>query len=447
MQREENPVMGTGLERIAAKARKEQTLQFTTIAHHVTKELIWQSLNHMDKDTAPGIDGVTVEEAIKEYPIWIEEMMNEIHRKIYKPPAVRRVWIDKLDKKEKRPLGVPCVADRALQRSVSLVLSNIYEEDFLNCSFGGRPGRGAHNALATLDGIIFRKKVNWVLEADLKGFFSSLDHKLMMKFVQQRIGDPRILSLLQRWLKAGVIENGELAESAQGTPQGGSISVLLSNIYLHYVLDLWFEEKIKPKLKGEAYLIRYLDDFIVCFEHQSDAERFYEVLPRRLKKFSLELQLIKTRLVEFGRKAWESKETKGGKLETVYFLGFTHYCGGSRNGNFVLGRKTEKSRMKRSIRKIQESLREIRHLPIKDQTKRINQMLQGHYAYYGIAGNIEPLVSIYNITKKYWKRMLSSRCDKGYVTWEKLNKLISLFPIVRPKIFIPYSRMKTYAML
>ncbi|WP_045520878.1 reverse transcriptase domain-containing protein, partial [Neobacillus niacini] len=239
-------IMTTGLERIAVKAQQDTKLQFTSLAHHITTELIWTSLNHMPKNTSPGIDGTTRDMAIAQFGNWVEDMMNSIHRQSYKPPAVRRVWIPKPGKVEKRPIGVPSVADRALQRSTSTVLTSIYEQDFLNCSFGGRPNRGAHNALATLNETISGKKVSWVLEADLKNFFGTLDHDWVIKFVQHRVGDPRIISLIKRWLKAGVMEGNEVQISETGTPQGGSISVLLSNIYLHYVLDLWFEKAIKP---------------------------------------------------------------------------------------------------------------------------------------------------------------------------------------------------------
>ncbi len=252
------------------------------------------------------------------------------------------------------------MTDRALQRSVSTVLNAIYEQDFLNCSSGGRPGRGAHNALATLNEIISGKKVSWVLEADLKNFFGSLDHGWLLKFVEHRVGDPRIITLIRRWLKAGVMENGKLELTEVGTPQGGSISVLLSNIYLHYVLDLWFEKAVKPRLKGESYLIRYIDDFVVCFQYRADAIKFREALENRLTKFSLSIEPNKTRFVEFGRFSSKHAKKKGKKMETIYFLGFTHFCTRNRKGNFMVGRKTEKSRLKRSIRKITDKMREIR---------------------------------------------------------------------------------------
>lgn len=439
--------MNTNLERVAAKARRETNLKFSSLAHHITKELIWESLARMPKYTAPGIDRETVDGAQKDFDLWIEELIESIHRKSYKPPAVRRVWIPKPGKSEKRPIGVPTVVDRALQRSTAEVLSAIYEQDFLNCSFGGRPGRGAHNALATLNEIIVGENVGWVLEADLKNFFGSLDHQWMLKFVQHRVGDPRIISMINRWLKAGVMENGEIQASEVGTPQGGSISVLLSNVYLHYVLDLWFEKVVKPRLKGQAYLIRYIDDFIVCFEYRSDANQFHEVLKKRLEKFALTLEPNKTRLIEFGRFATRHTKEQGKRLETIYFLGFTHYCTRSRKGNFKVGRKTEKTRLRRSIVKMQATLREIRHSSIKEQVAVINPVLRGHYNYYGMAGNSKSLIKFYFKIEQYWRKMLSSRCSKGYVTWEKFQAIKSTFPLARPKLSITYAKLKAYAML
>ena len=277
--------MTTGLERIAEKARKETKLVFTSLLHHVTKGLIWESLCHIPKTSAPGVDGQRVEEAKKTFGNWSEEMITAIHRCGYKAPAIRRVYIPKPGKVEKRPIGIPPIADRALQRSVSKVLSAIYEEDFLKCSFGGRPGKGAHQALCTFNEVVAGKKVSWVLECDLKNFFGSLNHEWLLRFVQHRVGDPRIICLLRRWLKAGILEEGCLRENQEGTPQGGSISVLLSNLYLHYVLDLWWERVAKPRMGGEVYLIRYLDDFVVCLQYRADAIQFREALEERSKNF------------------------------------------------------------------------------------------------------------------------------------------------------------------
>jgi len=439
--------METKLERIAAKARQEPDLKFTSLCHHITREEVWGNLCKIPKNSSPGIDGITVEMAKENFNEWIDEMLKSVHRKGYKAPAVRRVWIPKPGKSEKRPIGVPGVADRALQRSASFVLSKIYEQDFFPCSFGGRPNLGAHNALATLNEVVSGKKVSWILEADLKNFFGSLDHGWLLRFVEHRVGDPRILSLIRRWLKAGVMENGELKDSNEGTPQGGSISVLLSNVYLHYVLDLWFEKVVEPRLRGDAYLIRYIDDFIVCFQYRSDALRFQNTLRKRLNKFSLELESSKTQLIEFGRYAIERAKEKRKRLQTLYFLGFTHYCAINRNGKFMIGRKTEKSRFRRAYMKTKERIRENRHYTLKKQANDINQMLRGHYAYYGIGGNMNSLKRFYRIIDRYWRKMLISRSQKSYITWERYQNLKRIFPLQQPKIYLPYANIEAKAVL
>ena len=303
--------MTTGLERIAAKARCEPKLRFTSLTHHINKDRIWKNLCQIPAKSAPGCDGQTAIGAKEEFEEWIEPMLVSIHRKGYRPPPIRRVYIPKPGKQERRPLGVPTVKDRALMRSTAEVLNAIYEQDFLACSFGGRPGLSAHNALSTLNEVIAGRKVSWVLEADIKNFFGSLDHGWLLRFVEHRVGDPRIISLIRPWLKAGILEEGELYPNQEGTPQGGSISVLLSNIYLHYVLDLWFERKVKPRLRGEAYLIRYIDDFVLCFQYREDASRVQEFLRKRLNRFRLSLEPAKTKLVEFGRFAQRYASRRG----------------------------------------------------------------------------------------------------------------------------------------
>ena len=340
-------------------------------------------------------------------------------------------------------MGVPCINDRVLQRSVADVLNAIYEQDFLACSMGGRPRVGAHHALATFHEILSDRRVNWVLEADLKNFFGSLDHGWLLRFVEHRAGDPRILNLIRRWLNAGVMESGELQACEEGTPQGGPISVVLSNLYLHYVLDLWFERKVRPRLKGKAWLIRYIDDFVVCFQYCSDAQRLMEVLPKRLEKFALKLEPDKTRLIRFGRSAGR----KGKRPETIYFLGFTHYCARSRKGNFMVGRKTEKSRLRRSITNLKELLRRIRHDLLHKQVTVINRRLRGHYAYYGLGGNYKSLNKLYQFVDRYWYRMLNSRSQKSKIIWEKYQKLKQLMPLQKPKISLPFTAMKSMAVL
>ena len=329
--------MATGLERIAEKARSEEKLVFTSLTHHISKELLWENLCRIRASSAVGVDGQSVEAAKESFENWVGEMLTSVHRKGYKAPPVRRVFIPKPGRAEKRPIGVPCVADRALQRSTAEVLSSIYEQDFLPCSFGGRPRLGAHHALSTFNEIVGGKKISWVLECDIKNFFGSMDPQWILRFIEHRVQDPRIVNLIRRWLRAGVLEDGTVEFDDRGVPQGGPISVLLSNVYLHYVLDLWFSKVVKGRLRGEAYLVRYLDDFVVCFQYRSDAENVYRSLGNRLGKFGLELQPSKTKLVEFGRFAARDSKRHGRKLETVTFLGFTHYCTRNRAGNFQVG--------------------------------------------------------------------------------------------------------------
>ena len=440
--------METGLEQIAEKARKEAKLRFTSLAHHVTAERVWKNLKHLRRSSAAGSDEQSVLEAKETFEAWIEPMLQSMHRGGYKAPPVRRVYIPKPGKQEKRPIGVPTVADRALQRSVCQVLTVIYEQDFLSCSFGGRPGIGAHHAVATLHEIITGRKIGWVLEADLKNFFGSLDHEWIQSFVEHRVGDPRILNLIRRWLKAGALEEGTVHPSEEGTPQGGSISVLLSNVYLHYVLDLWFEKAIKPLMEGEAYLVRYIDDFVVCFQYRADAVRFQKVLPKRLEKYALALEPEKTKLVEFGRFAQKYAEKRGRKRpETLKFLGFTFYCTHNLKGKFKVGLRTENTRVHRSMQRFCDLMRRMRHLPIQEQMKNLNKVLRGYYAYFGIAGNYMALQRLYRSVERYWKKMLGSRSQKGEITWEMFLNLKQRFELLRPKLVIPYRKLQGLAIL
>jgi RNA-directed DNA polymerase len=375
-------------------------------------------------------------------------MLQSVHRQGYRAPDIRRVYIPKPGKQEQRPLGVPCVADRALQRSAAQVLSAIYEQDFLPCSFGGRPGRGAHHALATLYERIAGSKVEWILEADLKNFFGSLSHEWMLQFVEHRVRDPRLISLIRRWLKANVLEDEESRPNEQGTPQGGSISVLLSNLYLHYVLDLWFERVVKPRLQGEAYLVRYIDDFVMCFQYRGDALRVQQVLSKRLGRFNLTLEPTKTRLVEFGRFAQRHAGKHGRKRpETIYFLGFTLYCTRNLKGNFRIGMRTERSRLQRTLMRLQDLMRRMRHLPVKEQVDNLNVLLRGHYAYFGIAGNFRALQKVYRAVERYWHKMLCSRSWKGRIRWTVFNQIKARSPLLRPKLYLPYRELQASAML
>ena len=423
-------------------------MRFTSLAHHLTRDRVWKNLSQIPKRSAAGVDGQTVAEAKENFADWVEPMLQSVHRRGYRAPDIRRVYIPKPGKREKRPLGVPCVSDRALQRSAAQVLSAIYEADFLPCSFGGRPGRGAHHALATLNEVIAGCKVGWVLEADLKNFFGSLNHEWVLRFVEHRVGDPRMISLIRRWLKAGILEDGEVHPNDEGTPQGGSISVMLSNVYLHYVLDLWFERIVKPRLRGEAYMVRYIDDFVLCFQYRDDALRVQDALYKRLGKFGLTLEPTKTKLVEFGRFAHRHAAKRGRRRpETIYFLGFTLYCTRNLKGNFQVGMRTEKSRLRRSLMALHELMRRMRHLSIREQVNNLNAALRGHYAYYGIAGNFRSLQKVHRAVERCWRKMLSSRSWAGRITWEVFHQIKQRQPILRPKLRLPYEELQALAVL
>lgn len=439
--------MKTKLERIAAKARSNKRQRFTSLAHHITPELLGESLNEIPYNTSAGIDRVDIKSAKGKFTPWSQEVIKQIHQFGYRPPAARRVYIPKPGKVEKRPLNVPTVFDRALQRSVSKVLTGIYEADFLDCSFGGRPQRNAHQAIATVNKAIMARRVNYVYEADLKNFFGSLNHRWVERFIDLRVGDPRITTLIKRWLKAGHMENGQHEISTVGAAQGGPISVLLSNIYLHYVLDLWIEKVVKPKLSGEVYYVRYLDDFILCFEKKIDAERFERVLVKRLDKFSLELEPSKTRLIPFGRFAHEKAKLHKRKMQTFYFLGFTFYNARTRNGGYRLGIKTEKTRLKRSVAKLKIIMRNKRHKPLFEQSLGINQFMTGTYRYYGVMGNYDQLKRLYYYAIKQWRKSLSSRSQSGRINWEKYRTILQHYPIRRPKVFIGYRELYQMALL
>ena len=290
---------------------------------------------------------------------------------------------------------------------------------------------------------------SWVLEADLKNYFGSLSHDWVLRFVEHRVGDPRLISLIRRWLKAGVLEDGAVYPSEQGTPQGGSISVLLSNLYLHYVLDLWFERVVKDRLRGKARLVRYIDDFVICFQYRSDAIRVRDALRLRLGKFGLTLEPTKTKLVEFGRFAQKHAGKRGrNRPETIYFLGLTLYCTRNRKGNFKVGMRTEKSRLRRSLASLQELMQRIRHHTISEQADAINVVLRGHYAYYGVAGNLRSLVKVYRVVERSWRRMLCSRSWAGRrLTWDVFNQIEERTPLLTPKLRLPYRELQALAVL
>lgn len=432
----------TQLGKIAEKAKREPDCCFTSLAHHLTLPLLQQCLQTMKPNTAPGIDDMTLKEAKQTFSEWAPTVIDQIHRGRYRPPPTKRVYIDKPGTSAKRPISIPTVIDRVVQAAVAHILQQIYEQDFCHMSFGGRPNRSAHQAIGRLNKACYRK-VSFILDADLSDFFGSLDHKWIEKMFSLRLGDPRFLRLLRRWLVVGHMENGQRIKSTHGAPQGGPISVLISNVYLHYALDLWIEKKLKQQLNGEIHAVRYLDDFVICLQYPEDAEQVQNLVEERLKKFSLRLHPEKTRLIRAGRFAKRDARRFREKLESFEFLGFRIYSTEKpRSGYFQLGFKIACKRFTRAVQNIKALLRRMRHWPIATQHARLNMTLRGVFQYYGIVGCYDQQRNIHHITVRYWRKMLSNRSQKGTLPWEKFNLLLKRYPLQKPKTSVSFSDLE-----
>lgn len=429
--------METKLARIAEVARTKPKERFTTLAHLLNEDMLRQCHQELKSRKAPGVDGVTKAEYEKNLEENLKLLVERMKRQAYKPQPVRRVNIPKEGSHKTRPLGIPAYEDKLVQMALSKILNAIYEEDFLGCSFGCRPGRSCHDALKVLNHVIEQKGTNYVVDADIKGFFDHVDHQWLIKFLQHRIADPNILRLIARILKAGVMEAGMRYDTPEGTPQGGVVSPVLANIYLHYVLDLWFEKVARRKCNGNAYMVRYADDFVCCFELEDDAHRFYRALIERLKKFNLEIAEEKTRIISFGRKAAaESKQEGKGKPGTFDFLGFTHYCGQSRLGKFRVKRKTSKKKMRASITKCNQWLKRCRNLPVKELMYWIRIRMLGTYRYYGVTDNYPALRAFRDKVERMLYKWLNRRSQRKSFGWDKYKLFLKRFPLPQPTIYV-----------
>jgi len=431
--------MQSALERVRRAAEKDKGLRFTTLAHHVYNvDHLREAYFRLKRAAAPGVDGVTW----RQYGEGLEENLQDLAQRLksgaYRAKPVRRVYIPKPDGRQ-RPLGVPVLEDKIVQLSATEVLNAIYETDFLGFSYGFRPRRGQHDALDALCVGIERSNVNWVLDADIRGFFDAIDHECLTKLVEHRIGDRRVIRLIQKWLKAGVLEDGEQKPSKEGTPQGGSISPLLANIYLHYVFDLWAHQWRKRHCRGHMRIVRYADDFVVGFEHRTEALRFLNELGERLAEYGLELHPDKTRVIEFGRFARDNRARRGlGKPETFDFLGFTHICGRSpKNGRFRVERRTMAKRLRGKLAEVKVNLKLKRHVPVPRQGAWLHTVLTGHYRYYGVPFNYRALDRFRRAVARSWHRALSSRSQKGRVTLVRMGRFIERW-LPRPKIYHPF---------
>lgn len=405
--------METKLERIARVAKEKPNEKITSLAGIINEETLKESHRKMCGKKAVGVDQMTKEDYEENLDGNIESLVSRMKRQAYKPQPVRRVYIPKAGSNKMRPLGIPSYEDKLVQDVLCDILNAVFEGDFLDCSFGFRPGRGCHDALKALNRVIQHGEINYVVDADIKGFFDNMNHEWILKFVNHRIADANIQRLIKRFLKSGLVENGEFKDTQLGAPQGGSISPILGNIYLHYVLDIWFEKGVKKSCVGNAYMVRYADDVVFCFQNLGEAEAFYEKLIERLAKFGLEIAEDKTKIIEFGRFAAEQSKRKGkSKPETFDFLGFTHYCSKSREGQFRIKRKTCKKKYCASIKKVREWLWSRLTAPASIVMKQLVIKLNGYYRYYGITDNYETNSRFGDEVKKILYKMFNRRSQK-----------------------------------
>jgi RNA-directed DNA polymerase len=432
-----------GLERLAARARSRPQEKFNSLAHHISPGLIERKIKETAKRSASGIDGLTRDQTLANLDWLLPPKIAQIHRKEYDASAVRRVYIPKTDGKL-RALGIPPILERGIQAATSAVLEQIYEQDFLSCSFGYRPNRGCHNALATLNHFVRNEGLKFAYEVDIRDFFGSLDHGWLLRFLGHRISDERVLKLIEAWLKAGVMEEGRYLPTEVGSPQGGSISPLLANVYLHYALDLWFDRKVKPQLGGRAELIRYCDDFVILFQKEEDIDDVAALLKARLAQFGLEVAENKTHRTDLRQRP------SGGANDRrrISFLGFEIFEAKTQSGKGTkMVFKTQGSRFSRSMQKLKDKLHDMMHWQIEDQAERLNLMLRGHYNYYGLPGNSRRLTSFHNLAVRYWRRSLSQRSQRGNLIWPEFRKILERHPITPPKLHITYGTLSKHVKL
>jgi RNA-directed DNA polymerase len=424
----------TKLALISERARKEPKLQLTSLAHLLNEGFLKECYYSLGRDRASGIDGVSWTEYGESLDGNLENLVARMKAKRYKPLPARRVYIPK-NEHEKRPLGLPALEDKVVQKGISRILEAIYEADFLDVSYGFRPGRNCHQALGAVDQTIFARPINHMIEADIKGFFDNVSHKWMMEFLGVRIKDPSFLQLIRRFLKAGYLEADKIVPTEQGTPQGGNLSPILSNIFLHYVLDLWFEKKVKPQVKGEAHLVRYADDYVCMVQYAGDAEYMARALRERFAKFGLELHPEKTRVISFGRYERRNAEKQNRKANTFDFLGFTHYCGKNRKGNYKVGRKTSRQKFHARFKEMNNWLKKIRNYKkVKEWWPILQAKLRGHYQYYGVSGNMRSIRSFYTLTVRMTLKWLNRRSQRKSFSWVKFYKYLEHYPLPQPKI-------------
>jgi group II intron reverse transcriptase/maturase len=425
---------GTTLALVARRARQEPHLVFTSLAHLLNVEFLRECYRSLGKEKACGIDGRSWQEYGEQLGANLADLVERLKAKRYQPLPAKRVYIPK-NEHEKRPLGLPALEDKIVQKGIARILEAIYEADFCDGSYGFRPQRSCHQALQAVDETIMRKPVNYVIEGDIQGFFDHVSHDWMMQFLQVRVRDSSLLLLIRRFLKAGYMESGQWHPTDEGTPQGGNLSPLLANLYLHYVLDLWWERKVKPQRGGTCVLVRYADDFVCLVQHRQDAEELEKLLRERFAKFGLTLHPEKTRTISFGRDERENARRQGRKANTFDFLGFTHYAGHSRKGTFLLGRQTSRKKFHRACQEMTAWLKRVRSVRRLSEIWRIlAAKLRGHYNYYGVSGNSRMLANFGYVTIRAVHKWLNRRSQRKSFTWQQLNDYLAHYPLPRPHI-------------
>ncbi len=434
IRRSGGPVV-TKLHRIAEKARKEPRFKFTSLYHLMNEELLRGCFKRLRKDAAAGIDKMTKDMYAENLEANLSDLTGRLHRMAYKPQPVRRKYIPKPGSTKQRPLGIPSFEDKLVQAGLVRILESVYEQDFIEDSYGFRPSRSCHKALRALSEAVENNPVNHIVEADIKGFFDNVNQGWLMKFLAHRVEDKRIQRMVKRFLRAGVAEDGSVTVSDEGTPQGGVISPLLANIYLHYALDLWFEKVYRKSCMGYARIIRYADDFVVCFQYKPDAERFREELGKRLGKFGLEVESTKTKVMEFGRFAIQNAKRRGTRAETFDFLGLTHYCGTRKDGKgFRMKRVTARKKFTAKLKIFKEWLMKARTMKTKELWEIVKAKLRGHYNYYGVTDNLRGIVRFEWEVKKLLFKWLNRRGKRNSLNWERFNEMLKRFPLPKPRI-------------
>ena len=429
---QKSQIISTNLRRIAEQAKNDPAKVFTSLAHRMDKDFLKEAYRRVRKDGAPGLSGVTAKEYAKNLTENIENLHERLKEQKYVAPMIKRIWIDKDGGKKRRPIGLTEFEDKIVQKAVAMLLGAVYEVDFYDFSHGFREGHSAHQALKEIRDLCHRYGIKWLIDADISGFFDNIDKELLREILKQRVNDGGLMRLIGKWLNAGVVEGEVVSYSEKGTPQGGVISPVLANIYLHHILDDWFINEVKPRMKGHCFIVRFADDFIIGSQYEEDAKRIMEVLPKRFGKFGLTVHPEKTKMIPFSKPSYGKHVSKG--EATFDFLGFTHYWTKSRKGYWIIKRKTARKKVRKAIVAMCDWCRENRHKPLMWQYKILASKLRGHFQYFGIRCNMRSMEAVLHFVIRGWRYWLSRRSHKSAIPWDKFRTFLEKYPLPRPRI-------------